>query len=180
MILETPRLILRPWEEKDYEDYREYFDDPELWHMMGYAPFVREADYRADFVRRLDDPGQVALQLRENGCVVGHIAASALHPPLTERSDMNDLRGLSLSFALTRYERGRGLMTEALSALLDRLFAVDGLDYVNSGFFFFNTASRALHERLGFRPLFTHTIERGGETIEVCETILTREDWRSV
>ena len=177
MKLETERLLLRPYENGDYPDYRAYFDDADMWRMMGYRPFTSEEDFRGDFQWRLENPGVTALVLKESGRLVGDICAGALNPPLSEREELRGKKGRSLSFSLHRSLRRQGLMSEALQALLDGLFHDGETDFVNSGFFSFNTASAALHRKLGFRPLFSHTIKRNGESVEVIETILTREDW---
>ena len=172
MVLETKRLRLRPYEERDYEDYRDDFNDPEMWRMLGYRPFTCEEDFRGDFQWRLENPGVSALVLKESGRVVGHICAGALNPPLQEREELRGKRGLSLSFSLHRELRRQGLMSEALRALLEELFRSGAADFVNSGYFSFNEASAALHRKLGFREFFRHRIERNGEEIEVVETIL--------
>lgn len=175
MVKETPRLLLRPFEEGDREAYLDYFNDPELWRMLGYRPLTAE-DLRGDFQWRLDSPYVTALVLKETGRVVGHICAGQLDPPLLEREELRGKRGRSLSFSLHRALRRRGLMSEALTALLDELFGAEGLDFVHSGYFAFNAASAALHRKLGFRELFRHEIRRNGETIETIETVLRRED----
>ena len=175
MDLETKRLLLRPYEEKDYEEYLACFNDPELWRMLGYRPFTREEDFRGDFQWRLEHPGVTALVLKETGRVVGHICVGATDPATAGREELRGKRGASLSFSLHRDLRRQGLMSEALEALLDKLLRADELDFVVSGYFSFNAASAALHRKLGFRPLFTHKERRGGETVEVIETVLFRE-----
>ena len=178
MNLETKRLLLRPYEAGDWVDYVAYFNDPEMWRMMGYRPFEREEDFRGDFQWRLENPGVTALVLKDEGRLIGHICAGELYPPLLEREELRGKKGVSLSFSLHRAYRRQGLMREALAAILDELFRSGGLDFVSSGYFSFNAASAALHQSLGFRPLFSHHIERNGETIEVIETILSPDDRR--
>ena len=175
MNLETKRLLLRPYEAGDYEDYRDDFNDPEMWRMLGYRPFTCEEDFRGDFEWRLTNPGVTALVLKDSGRVVGHICVGELNPPLLEREELRGKRGVSLSFSLHRNWRRQGLMREALEAVLDELFRSGGRDFVNSGYFSFNEASAALHRSLGFRPAFSHHIERNGEMIEVVETVLFRQ-----
>ena len=175
MLIETKRLLLRPCEPGDWEDYLAYFNDPEMWRMLGYRPFTREEDFRGDFQWRLENPGVTALVLKESGRLIGHICVAALYPPLLEREELKGKQGVSLSFSLDRGWRRQGLMREALEALLDELFRSDGIDFVNSGYFSFNEASAALHRSLGFRTLFSHVIERNGETIEVVETVRFRQ-----
>ena len=174
MILETMRLLLRPCEEGDWADYREYFDDTELWRMLGYRPFTCEEDFRGDFQWRLDNPRVTALVLKETGRVVGHVCVGVPEPEAAARSELRGKSGVSLSFSLHRALRRQGLMSEALTALIGELFRSGEVDFISSGYFSFNTASAALHRKLGFRELFRHTIERGGETIEVIETVLFR------
>ena len=171
MRIETKRLLLRPWEAGDYADYLAYFNDPGLWRMLGYRPFTCEADFRGDFQWRLENPRVTALVLKETGRAVGHVCVGALEPQVAEREELRGKRGVSLSFSLHRELRRQGLMSEALAALLDELFRSGELDFVSSGYFSFNTASAALHRKLGFRPLFSHTETRGGETVEVVETV---------
>ncbi len=145
MVLETERLLLRPWEEGDRADYRAYFDDPGLWRMLGYRPFTREEDFRGDFAWRLNNPRVTALVLKESGHAVGHICVGAPDPSLAEREELRGKRACSLSFALHRELRRQGLMREALSALLDALFSSGEADLVCSGYFAFNEASAALY-----------------------------------
>ncbi len=175
MLIETKRLLLRPYEAGDWADYLDDFNDPEMWRMLGYRPFTCEEDFRGDFQWRLENPGVSALVLKETGHVVGHVCVGELNPPLCEREELRGKRGVSLSFSLHRDWRRQGLMTEALAAVLDELFRSDGIDFVNSGYFSFNEASAALHRKLGFRTLFSHVIERNGETIEVVETVRFRQ-----
>ena len=113
MTLETKRLLLRPYEAGDWVDYVAYFNDPEMWRMMGYRPFEREEDFRGDFQWRLENPGVTALVLKESGHVVGHICAGELYPPLLEREELRGKKGVSLSFSLHRALRRQGLMRGA-------------------------------------------------------------------
>ena len=175
MILNTERLLLRPFEEDDYEDYRANFNDPELWRMLGYRPFTCEEDFRGDFQWRLEHPNVLALVLKETGRVVGHVCIGGPDPWLLEREELQGKQVRSLSFSLHRDLRRQGLMSEALEALRDELFRT-GVDAVVSGYFTFNEPSAALHKKLGFRPLLRRRIERGGEAIEVVETLLRPED----
>lgn len=176
MELLTERLRIRPFAPEDWDAFLDYFSDPELWRMMGYRLDMSEEDLRGDFAWRLENPEKVlAVALRENGRVVGHIVVGEPNPPVLEHPRWGDRRGKSLSFALHRDLRRQGLMKEALRAVIDRLFADDpALEYVNGGWFSFNAASAALHRSLGFVPDFTHRIERNGEEITVVEGFVTR------
>ena len=72
---------------------------------------------------------------------------------------------------------GHGLMTEALSAVLDWYFDVTDADIVLSGVFDFNMASAALQMKFGFVETgrsTCHCLARG-EDLEHIDTELTRE-----
>ena len=176
MNLETKRLLLRPYEERDYEDYRDDFNDPETWRMLGYRPFTCEEDFRGDFQWRLETPGVSALVLKETGRVVGHICVAVPDAEIVEREELRGKRGATLSFSLHRDWRRQGLMTEALEAVLDELLRGGGFDFIHSGYFSFNEASAALHRKLGFRELFRKSFERNGETVEGIENVLFLRD----
>lgn len=179
MELLTERLRIRPFAPEDWDAFLDYFSDADIWRMMGYRLDMGEEELRGDFAWRLENPEKVlALALRENGRVVGHIVVGEPNPPVLEHPRWGDRRGKSLSFALHRDLRRQGLMKEALAAVLDRLFDGDpALEYVNGGWFSFNPGSAALHRSLGFVPDFTHRITRNGEDITVVEGFLTRAGW---
>lgn len=72
---------------------------------------------------------------------------------------------------------GRGLMSEALYAILDWYFDVTDADTVQSGVFHFNMPSTALQMKFGFVETgrsVRHCLARG-ESIEHIDTELTRE-----
>ena len=47
MILETNRLILRPWREDDAEDLYIYASDLEVWELMYFGKACADEIYRA-------------------------------------------------------------------------------------------------------------------------------------
>ena len=49
MFLETPRLILRKFEESDFADYCEYAIDSDMARMMGRYDFQNEEEARLNF-----------------------------------------------------------------------------------------------------------------------------------
>ena len=179
MELLTQRLRVRPFAPGDWDAFLDYFTDPEIWRMMGFPLDMSVEEQRADFDWLLENTGKtLAVALREDGRVVGHIVAGEPNPPVLEHPRWGKRRGKSLSFALHRDLRRQGLMKEALAAVLNRLFDGDpALEYVNGGWFSFNAASGALHRSLGFTPDFTHRIQRNGEDITVVEGFVTRSSW---
>ena len=65
MKLETPRMILRRWEEKDAEDLYLYARDPAVGPIAGWPPH-KNADESREVIRTvLSLPGTYAIVLKE-------------------------------------------------------------------------------------------------------------------
>ena len=90
-----------------------------------------------------------------------------------DRIALRGRNGRSMSFCISRHHRRRGLMEEAVRAVIARLFDED-MDFVQCGYLSFNEASARLQEKLGFTYLTTQRFEEDGETIVAVENILWR------
>jgi RimJ/RimL family protein N-acetyltransferase len=147
--LETPRLILRSFQDSDLEPFFAYRNDPEVSRYQGWkTPFLREA--AAEFIAeaKIIQPGtpgvwmQLALESRETGALLGDIA---FH--LTKSNP----RVAYLGYSLARASWGQGYASEAARKVLDYLFRVLDLHRVVADCDVDNQASIRLLERLGFR-----------------------------
>ena len=177
--LKTERLILRDLEPGDFEDFYLCSRDLELCRMLGRDPVTDRESAMPTFQWLLEkEPRAYGLILRENGRLIGNLTVTEPSQILTFKAGYGCRRGCALSFALARAYRRRGLMTEALHGVLDQLFLQEHYEYVNCGFFDFNTASRALQEKLGFHPAAEETFTAEGERFHVIEQALFREDWK--
>ena len=71
MILETERLILRPWEETDAEELYKYAKDERVGPMAGW-PVHTSVDNSREIIKTvLSDPETYAVVLKETGLPVG-------------------------------------------------------------------------------------------------------------
>lgn len=180
MLLETRRLSLRKFAATDFDDYCNYvMNDDELAYMMKTEPIHTPEDARACFDWKLNRETEVwyAMCLKEeNQMVIGGIT---MHPVpqefIRQRPELQDKNGISLSFSISRHYRRRGLMEEAVRALIDHLFREEKLDYINCGYMDYNHASRQMQEKLGFTYLLTDRFEEDGNEFVAIENIL----WRS-
>lgn len=179
VFLTTPRLVLRRHREADFPDFCRYAADPELCRMTGNEPPEDEAALRRAFDWLLDQDRAYAMVFRDTGQVVGRIDVSGLPSCLRDHPALAGRRGVSLSFALFRDFRRRGLMTEALTALLAHLFQEEEMDYVNCGYFSFNDASRLLQEKLGFTYLASNPYPGPDGDITAIDNILWRSQWKA-
>ena len=73
MILETKRLILRPWEESDAENLFKYASHPDVGPIAGWAVHTSVENSREIIRSVLSAPETYAVVLKESGQPVGSI-----------------------------------------------------------------------------------------------------------
>ena len=73
MILQTERLILRPWEEDDAEECYRYAKDPAVGPAAGWPPHRSVGESRRIIREMLMAPEIYAIVLKETGLPVGSI-----------------------------------------------------------------------------------------------------------
>ena len=73
MILQTKRLILRPWCEEDAEDLYRYASDPEVGPPAGWQPPTSGENSREIIHAVLSAPETYAVCLKEDGKPIGSI-----------------------------------------------------------------------------------------------------------
>ena len=177
----TARLLLRPFAEADLPDLFAYLSQPEQQRMSG-NPKVETLRDAQDVLHFYTDPSHppysFALELLAEKKVVGNVSIR-IYPFLESDEQLGEPRGVSLSYVLNENYWRRGLMSEVLRELYAVLFEKGKLEYINSGYFAFNTASAALQQKLGMKPWMEHVVERDGQRIPTKEMLLWRADWEA-
>ena len=147
--LETPRLILRPFEDRDVETFSAYRSDPDIARYQGWdAPFSLEkarqfvAEMRRAVPAAPGDWYQLALELKSSGTMIGDFAFKVL---------AQDPRQAQVGYTLARAYQRQGFATEALTRLLDYLFTDLDLHRVHANLDPENSASARLCARVGMR-----------------------------
>jgi len=144
-LLETERLRLRPMTETDLGFTYRLFSDPETNRYSSYDGLATPEDavrmYKGYLRPGFEDHFRVALELRETGEAVGTMG-------LYKYSERD--RRAELGYDLLRSHWGRGIMSEAVGALLGYGFGELGLDRVEATVDPLNLRSVRLLERLGF------------------------------
>jgi len=145
--IETERLLLRPFEDTDVDDYFRIHDTPEVRASLHLpADFDREAAWSHLALWNgqwtLRNSGQLAVVLRETGAVIGRCG---VHRPLRA-----DWPGLELGWTFHPSSWGHGYATEAGRANMAWAFANHDVDELVSVILPENTASQAVARRLGF------------------------------
>lgn len=147
--LETPRLVIRNWEDRDRDLFFRINSDEEV---MGFFPFRRtraEADAFLDGLRAGNEErgyGFAALEVKESDAAIGF---AGLYPsgPIPPRPAGTT----EIGWRLAPEFRGKGYVTEAGEAWLRFGFEALGLDEIVSFAVRDNHASVAVMRRLGMR-----------------------------
>lgn len=147
--LDTPRLILRPFQESDSEAFAAYRSDPQVARYQGWeAPYTLEQ--AAAFIREMQSirpatPAewyQLAIERKSNPGLIGDCAFHIL---------ANEPRQAEIGFSVASAYQRQGYATEAVGCLLDYLFSELNLQRVTAICDAENTASARLLERVGMR-----------------------------
>jgi RimJ/RimL family protein N-acetyltransferase len=148
-LLETSRLLLRPFRDGDAAAFAAYRSDPLVARYQGWdAPYPLEQ--ATAFVASMTqvEPGrpgawfQAAIERRADGAMLGDCAFQVL---------ADEPRQAQIGCTLAREHQGQGVAAEAVSRLVEYLFADLGLHRVIGVCDLENQASRRLLERLGFQ-----------------------------
>lgn len=178
MILETERLILRPWKETDANDLFMYAMDPSVGPIAGWAPHT-SVDYSLDKIRNvLAFPETYAVCLKSDCRAIGNIALSV---GSTSSPALPPSEG-EISYWLGSPFWGNGIMPEALNELVRHAFADLHLNTLWCGYFDGNHRSKRCQEKAGF--VYHHTKKNilwsGMNDVRTEQiTRLTQSEWRS-
>ena len=146
--LETPRLVLRPLNQEDWNALYSTLADAEIADLTGWTPVQTEQEAQASIRDSAQKNETLALVLKENGNVVGTI--SIQKRPWATYPIHQALHGREFGFDLCREYWGRGLMPEAVRAMCDYCFDVLNYEFVTCGHFARNTRSKRTIEKCGF------------------------------
>ena len=144
--IETDRLILRAWRESDLADFFEYASVDGVGQMAGWAPHKSVEESRTILGYFINDKRNLALELKENSKVIGSIGLEVMYPDPVEGESL----GRELGYVLSKDYWGRGLMPEAVKAVIDYCFSVLNFDYLTCSHFIRNDRSRRVIEKTGF------------------------------
>lgn len=147
-MIETERIILRPWREEDAADLYRVARDPEVGPAAGWAPHPSE-EYSREVIRTVFSAPEVyAIVLKETVRAVG--CCGIVFP-----DGKDDAREGEIGYWIGREYWGRGLVPEAARSLLARCFNELGLKMVWCAFYDGNIKSQRVCEKCGFK--YHHT-----------------------
>lgn len=151
MIIETKRLVLRPWRETDAESLYEYAKDPTVGPAAGWSVHTSVENSREVIKNVLSDDECYAVCLKGDDRPIGSVAL--MSPVRTEavvgKNDFEVGYWVGVPFW------GNGYIPEALQMLLRRAFTELGSDTVWCAYYDGNEKSKKCMEKCGF--VYHHT-----------------------
>lgn len=178
MMLNTERLVLRPWTEQDAESLYEYAKDPDVGPIAGWPPH-NSIEESMEVIRNVFN-GTECYAICEKG---RNQAIGAIELKLNGYTDMTDRDDeCELGYWLGKPFWGRGYMPEAAKELIRRGFEDLGMTTIWCGYYDGNDKSRRVQEKIGF--VFHHTCDEVPvpllDEVRIGHTnYLTREQWKN-
>lgn len=174
--IETERLILRPFTTDDAEDLYAYARDSRVGPWAGWSPHTSVEESRSIIQNVFSKPGEFAVQLKENGRVIGSASLKDEHPA----GEYANCPDAELGYCLNPDYWGRGYVPEAVEALLRYGFEHCGLHRVWCCHFDGNWRSDRVIHKCGFHYQFSRTefVKLLGATRKDYVFMQTGEEWR--
>ncbi len=149
--IETERLILRPFQESDLDDFYEYASVDGVGEMAGWRHHENHEKSKEILDSFIREDKTFAICLKHNNKVIGSLGVEkyGMEDKLTE---FFDYKGRELGYVLSRDYWGRGIMAEAVMAVIDYLFHDLDMDFLTCGYYLFNSQSKRVQEKCGFKP----------------------------
>ncbi len=167
-LIETERLILRRFRIEDAEDmFNNWASDPEVTKYLTW-PAHRSVEVTKallnDLVPRYEDGGcfNWAMELKETGSVIGNISVVGLNEA-TQAADMG--------YCMSRAHWGKGLMPEALRAVMEFLFDEAELNRVSACHDLNNPKSGRVMEKAGMKLEGVHRAA-GKNNTGICDVVV--------
>ena len=173
VIIKTERLILRPWRESDLHDFFEYASVPGVGEAAGWSHHETKEESKTILDMFINEKKTFAIEY--NGKAIGSIGIEKYNEEIMPELDDNS--GREIGFVLSKDHWGKGLMPEAVTAVIEWLFNEIGLDFIVCGHFPNNLRSKKAQEKCGFKPYKMSEFKTTwSEVRETCVIILFRKE----
>jgi RimJ/RimL family protein N-acetyltransferase len=175
LLVETPRLLLRPLVEADVPAILEWATDPEV--VRNFSFFEKEADperVRRYVAEKAGSPTDLLLAILEKGPSVPRYSGNVgLHE--LDTVNLNARAGMILS----RDSWGRGMGSEALCGILQHAFRGMGLHKVYLNVFTTNEKGIHIYGKLGFvrEGVMRHEYRLRGGWHDMLRMSLLESEW---
>ena len=171
-ILETDRLILRPYLETDIDDYFEYMSQPEIGNILGFPPY-RDKQTAKERLIKETTKNNFAILYKENNKVIGHVSIFNVKPERYKGIDIEEY-SIEIGFLLSKSYWGKGIMPEALSSVVKYIFEQTQYQQIILGHRTINKQSERVQDKLGFKIIGEIVDEDNNPFIA---RKITKQDW---
>jgi len=143
----TNRLILREWKENDSTDLYEYAKSELVGPNAGWSPHKNEEESKGIIRMFLENNETYAIVLKSENKVIGSVG---LHNKKPDDS-LSHLKQKEIGYVLNPKYWGKGVIPEAVNCLIKYGFNELNLDLIWCGHFDFNSNSKRVNEKCGFK-----------------------------
>lgn len=151
MIIETERLILRPFSESDAADVLEYLKEPAV-NCFAEMKLNSLEEAKAEMRNRKGETEYYfAIVLKDDSKVIGEINAYPEHSEPHDTDEASPCDTFSPCWMLNKDYQGKGYAYEAAKAFFDYLFSAKGARRIYAYTEDYNLSSQHLCEKLGMR-----------------------------
>lgn len=164
-IIETRRLILRAFKESDLDDFFEYASVEGVGEKAGWHHHQTKEKTKEILDIFIKEDKVFALVDKEKNKVIGSLGVER-YGMEKELSEFNNYQGREIGFVLSKSYWGQGIMPEAVKAVIDYLFSELNLDFLTCGYYNFNSQSKRVQEKCGFKPYRSLIMETRKNTKE--------------
>lgn len=149
--IETERLILRPFRQTDLDDFYEYASVEGVGEMAGFKHHQNKEESKQILNRFIENDKTFAIVLKKDNKVIGSLGIEkyGMEDKLTE---FNNYIGREIGYILSKNYWGKGIMPEAVNAVINHLFNILNFDFLICGYYEFNNQSKRVQEKCGFKP----------------------------
>lgn len=159
MIIETARLILRPFKIEDVDDMYEYAKVKGIGEMAGWKHHQSKTESSIIVQNMMDKVGQeFAIELKDNHKVIGSIG---IHIVNVDGTDKNQRE---LGYVISKDYHNQGIASEATDAIIKYCFEKLNIDVLWCMHFENNYVSKHLILKNGF--VFHHIFEKEIEALD--------------
>lgn len=149
VIIETKRLIIRPWKNEDLNDFYEYASVDGVGQMAGWNPHKSKEESQEILKLFIEDKNVFALELKANRKVIGSIGLEEIGIDLGEL--YINLLGREIGYVLSKEYWGQGLMPEAVMSVMDYCYKNLNCEFLQCSHAVENKQSKRVIEKVGFQ-----------------------------
>ena len=176
MILETDRLILRPWTEQDAESLYKYAKDPLVGPIAGFPVHTSVENSREIIKNVLLAPETYAVVHKEDNEVIGSLGLM-----IREKSSIaKDETEAEIGYWVGVPFWGKGYIPEAIRRVLQYAFEILQLKIIWCGYYEGNEKSKRAQEKCGFtycHQVMNKKVPLLNEERNLYVTQITKEQW---